>query len=112
MNGSTKAIASASATGITAMPDTKEKVDRIRKTARRKTKPSTRGLTAQGRPIHSTTGSIKAPCTTNRAAVIWPTGMPFSAASFDETSKSGASMQKHSMRTMPGKMRSCVIPMA
>ena len=88
------------------MPETKEKVDRIRKKARRKRKPATRGLVRKGRRMMKRMGSISTPCTTKRAVVIWPTGIPASAASFDETSSSGANMQKASIKTTPGRMRS------
>ncbi|GAB1362285.1 hypothetical protein MASR1M32_15210 [Rhodobacter sp.] len=106
MKGSTKTMARASASGITAMPDTKAKVENTSNAARSVTSPSARPDRRRLSPIAQVIGSISRHCTTKRAAVIWPTGMPPCAASLEQTSRSGASRQKASISRMPGRMRS------
>ena len=49
----------------------------------------------------SMTGSMSAACTTKRAAVIWPTGTPFWAASLAATSSKGAIAQNAIIKRTP-----------
>ena len=105
MNGSTNAMARASAIGMAATAVTKHQVETTSSPARSSVSHAARIPAAEARPMASATGSISAPCTTNRAVTIWPTGI-VAAASFEDTSSSGASAQKASISAMPGRMRS------
>ena len=100
MKGATNTIASASASGITRIAATKQKVAISNSNARSINGDHCPRGTCKDRPKLQINGAINAHCTTKRAAVICPTGTLVDA-SLADTSNIGAVTQKPSINATP-----------